>query len=314
MRHLFLFGWLVLALGAPVRAADERVLYATGFEPGEGFQGGLTLVGQGGWIGSASWGNGLVTGVFADRGQQAFVGFDAPTNTGGVLNVWRPLDYAPGGTNPPVVVFSVRLAVIDSTPAGPSRDRFRWSVYNRATQRLCALEFDNDSLQINYALDDGAGWRDSGLTFTNDALYELEMRLDFGANRWAASLTGVPVVTNQPLTTAGRTLDLGDINAVWELSRPAVPGDNYMAFDDFKVIATGGAPPVPPRLEPIRFLPPDGFLLRVTGRPGVSYVVEGTTNLVAWTPLKTNAAPDGVFEYLDATGGRPGRLYRAREQ
>lgn len=295
-------------------AETSRILYSTGFEPAEGFQPGLTLVGQGGWIGSASWGSGLVSNVFAGGGQQAFVGFSAPTNTGGVLNVWRPLDHSPGGTNPPVVTFSARLAVIDSTQSGPSRDRFRWSVYNRATQRLCALEFDNDTLQLNYALDDGAGWRDTGLTFTNSALYELELRLDFGANRWAASLTGVTVVTNQPLTTVTNALDLGDIDAVWELTNPGVPGDNYLVFDDFKVAASGGTPPAPATLEAIQYLPPSGFLLRVTGRPGVSYVVEGTTNLVAWTALKTNASPDGVFEYLDATGGRPWRFYRAKEQ
>lgn len=312
--HRFLVVSLAATLFAVPAPAADRVLYSTGFEPVEDFQSGLTLVGQGGWIGSASWGNGLVTGVFADRGQQAFVGFNAPTNTGGVLNAWRPLDYTPGGTNPPVVVFTTRLAVIDSTQAGPSRDRFRWSVYNRAAQRLCALEFDNDTLQINYALDDGAGFRDTGLTFTNSALYELELRLDFGANRWAASVTGVTLVTNQPLTTVTNALTLGDIDAVWELTNPAVPGDNYMAFDDFKVAATGGVPPAPPRLDALQYLPPAGFLLRVTGRPGVSYVVEGTTNLTAWTALKTNAAPDGVFEYLDATGGRPWRLYRAREQ
>ncbi|MFN0068134.1 MAG: hypothetical protein ACKVYV_10910 [Limisphaerales bacterium] len=298
---------------APAPAVD-RVLYSTGFEPAEGFQSGLTLVGQGGWIGSASWGNGLVTGVFADRGQQAFVGFNAPTNTGGVLNAWRPLDYTPGGTNPPVVVFTTRLAVIDSTQVGPSRDRFRWSVYNRATQRLCALEFDNETLQINYALDDGAGFRDSGLTFTNSALYELELRLDFAVNRWAASLTGVTLVADQPLTTVTNSLTLGDIDAVWEHAKPAVPGDNYMAFDDFKVVATGGEPPAPPTLQALQYLPPAGFLLRVTGRPGVSYIVEGTTNFVHWTALKTNTAPDGVFEYLDATGGRPWRFYRAKER
>jgi hypothetical protein len=306
---------LALLLGASLQRAcaqAERVLYRTGFEVAEGFQPELTLVGQGGWIGSAAWGSGMVSNVFAGGGQQTFVGFFAPTNTEGVLNVWRPLDYAPGGTNPPVVTFTVRLTVVDSTTA--ARDRFRWSVYNRDTVRLATLEFDNETLGIAYALDDGAGFRDTGLTFTNAALYELELRLDFGANRWSALLTGVPVVTDQPLTTTANALDLGDIDPVWEIADPARPGDNFMAFDDYSVTVAGGAPPAPPVLTPLRYLPPDGFLLRCTGRPGVSYVIEGAADLAAWTPLKTNSAPDGVFEHLDATGGQPRRFYRARER
>ena len=51
------------------------------------------------------------------------------------------------------------------------------------------------------------------------------------------------------------------------------------------------------------------FRFAVTGMPGALYVIEASTNLVAWFPVQTNAAP---FTFVDAnTAGLSQCFYRA---
>src|SRR5687767_4552759 len=50
---------------------------------------------------------------------------------------------------------------------------------------------------------------------------------------------------------------------------------------------------------------------RRSAGPGPRYVVEASTNLVRWTPLATNAAPNGPFNFIDADSVLyPRRFYR----
>ncbi|MGE4182024.1 MAG: hypothetical protein AB7J34_19545, partial [Limisphaerales bacterium] len=95
-------GWMLAGVMMSAGAA-MRVLYETRFEKSEGYDEELTLIGQGGWVGFGSGGNGLVSDFFPGEGQNAFIGFVAPTNNGDFLNVWRPVNYTPGPTNPPRV-------------------------------------------------------------------------------------------------------------------------------------------------------------------------------------------------------------------
>lgn len=290
--------------------AATRVLYETRFEKSEGFDETLTLIGQGGWVGDGSGGNGLVTDFFAGEGQHAFIGFVAPTNRGEFLNAWRPVNYAPGPTNAPQVQFSVLMSIEDSS-ARANRDDFRWSVYNVKGDRLFSLDFDNDALGINYLLDDGK-FVSTGLSFTNSRAYALEIRMDFSLNRWSATLGGVGVATNLAITTKGAVLDFGDVDAVWAIRTPGSPGDNFMVFDNYRVEA-GVAASTPPRLEPLGSVPPNGFAVRCRGTTGVRYLLQGSTDLKQWIPLKTNTVPvDGYFDHVDRGGGVH-RLYRMVE-
>lgn len=308
-RLLTVLVWVILAGRA---AAGPRVFYETKFEVVEGFDPALTLLGQGGWVGSGSGGNGLVRDFFAGQGQHGFIGFGAPTNNDEFVSVWRPVNYQPNATNPPVVRFQVEMSVEDSQTT-TNRDDFRWSAYNIGGHRLFSLDFDNDALQINYILDDDQIVA-TGASFTNARSYFLEVVVNLAKNRWSSSLDGVILTTNLPVTTAGVPLDLGDFDAVWAIRRPGKAGDNYLVFDNLRLAAEEEAAATPPRLQPIGLLRPGGFLMRCFGTPGATYVVEGTTNLQAWSPLKTNAMPvDGQFEYLDPTTERQ-RFYRMRER
>ena len=51
--------------------------------------------------------------------------------------------------------------------------------------------------------------------------------------------------------------------------------------------------------------------LRLASRPGKTYALEASTNLVHWLPLQTNTATDCALEFLDAASPASRRFYRA---
>lgn len=308
---LWLAAWLIPGI-VLAESVGERVLYETGFEVSEGFDAGLTLVGQKGWVGEGSGGNGLVSDFIPGLGQHAFIGYGAPTNTGGYLNVWRPVGFVPGGTNAPRVRFSVVMSVEDSVNS-TNRDDFRWSVYNIAGDRLFSLDFDNNTLEINYLLDDGR-FVPTGWSFTNAQPYELEVLMDFPANTWSAWLGGEAIASSLPVTTRGVLRDFGDVDAVWEIRTPGKPGDNFMVFDDYRVVAELPVPNPAPTLEVLGLVRPGECLVRCRGTVGARYVLEGGPDFRTWVALKTNTMPaDGFFDHLDQ-GRAAWRFYRAVER
>ena len=54
--------------------------------------------------------------------------------------------------------------------------------------------------------------------------------------------------------------------------------------------------------------------LRLTGGAGLTYVLDGTTNLSSWLPLATNVAVSNSISFSDATPNSARRFYRARTQ
>ena len=58
-----------------------------------------------------------------------------------------------------------------------------------------------------------------------------------------------------------------------------------------------------------------GFELNLTGEPGVSHVIEATTDFKTWTPIATVSNPGGTISFVDPAGGYLGqRFYRATLQ
>ena len=56
-----------------------------------------------------------------------------------------------------------------------------------------------------------------------------------------------------------------------------------------------------------------GFGFNLSGAVGQTIVVDGSTNLVDWTPLSTNTAGNNPVYFFDPTATNfPGRFYRAR--
>jgi hypothetical protein len=57
--------------------------------------------------------------------------------------------------------------------------------------------------------------------------------------------------------------------------------------------------PAPIQLGVTGFTPEADFQFSGRGEPGGRVVIEGSTNLVDWLPLSTNALPDGTFLFVD---------------
>jgi hypothetical protein len=290
------------AFGMVQCAAASTVLYQTSFEFAEGYSTNLDLVGQRGWVVAGSGGNGLVSGYFSGGGQQAYIGFSPPGPTDASLIAYQPIN-----KTVPQAQFSVTMAIIDSSATNTNRDDFYWSVYNKQAHSLFTLDFDNYELKLYYYLDNTNGRTWSGISFTNGAEYHLNMALNFDSNRWSATFDGRAVATNQPITTTGAPLNLGDIDAGWAIFDPAAPGDNYMVFDDYQ-ITTSAPPPQVGLLGLLNGSPK----IRVTGLGGNSYVLQTSTNLVNWLPLTTNALSAGSFDFSDATASGSRQFYRVR--
>ncbi|MCL5097175.1 MAG: hypothetical protein M1608_06565 [Candidatus Omnitrophica bacterium] len=303
--------------GARAQTNAPVVLYSADFSA-PAYDINFTLIGQNGWVGAGSGGNGLVTNFFPDLGQQAFIGFSPPEGTNDTLNVWHPIDFVPPTNTLVHVQFSVLMAIFDST--NQHYDDFRWSIYNTNADRLFSVDFDNSSLTVSYGLDNGAGFVSTGAAFTNSIIYTLLVDMNFTSNLWSATLSGKPLVTAQPMTTVGAPLNLGDIDAVWVVRAPGSPGNNYMVFDNYQVTEITGtpAPPLSPSLDAIGLIHSGSaqgdFLLSLAGQTNVSYAIEASTDLMSWSVLATNrTGSDGTFLFLDSTAPAFSyRFYRAR--
>ena len=301
----------VCPLDAQTTNIEETVIFTTGFENSEGYNPTLTLAGQNGWQSLSISGNGLVNDFFADMGQQAFVGyaFSDAQDTNGAVNVWRPVVTVPTTNLYPRLRFTVAMSIIDSTTTNAQYDDFRWSAYNAQAHRFFTVDFDNVTRLISYALDDSVGFRSTGILFSNQVMYNLTIDLDLARNTWSAAIDHGTLVINQPITTTNAELNLSDIDAVWVMTDPVNPGDNYMLFDDYRITAQTA-------IE-LKSRPPDGQLVwRLHGRPNRTYVIDATTDSREWTPYTTNTtSADGFFEFADATvASRTWKLhlYRAR--
>ena len=275
----------------------------------------LDLAGQNSWFKYGSGGNGIVSNFFTGQKQQAYVGFSPPETGDDALYLLRPINFNPVAAGLPIVTFSVQLRIADSSSTNGNYDYFRWSVYNMQSNRLFSIEFDNYELYVNYELSGTNELFLPDVPFSNTNIYSLTVTMNFASNRWSALLGNVPIATNQPITTTGAQLSLGDIDAVWLVYDPDAPGDNYMLFDNYRITAEAlSVPPVPPaQMQFIDRTPQGWALLHVTGQEGSRWSVDATTNFVNWIALKTNTIADGYFEHRDTTAPPfSRRFYRAR--
>ena len=137
------------------------------------------------------------------------------------MSVWWPANFTPDTNSLPVVRFSVLTSVIDSDNF--FYDDFHWSVFNRAGDRLIALDFDNNDLNVYYLLNDNSGYHATGVAFTNEIIYNLEIIMDFARNRWSATLDDTPLVAELPISsTPAQALKVnGSANDTSAWLRPA---------------------------------------------------------------------------------------------
>lgn len=313
----FLAGIVFLGvMNSPVFAQVlPALIYKTGFEATEGFDPEFTLAGQGGWVSEGTGDNGLLLDArgFEGFGQQAYIGFNPPTDTNEFTSIWRPINYHPIPAGVKVVSFGVTMQIVDSTNG--RYDIFRWSAYNQEGNRLFSIEFDNFTLQINYILQDATN-RYSEFNFELGAIYNLDVYMNFERNLWSAYLNGIVILNSMPITLGNSPLNFGDMDAVWFVRNTARPGNNYMVFDDYTVVAED-LEALPSMVTDLIILENGNAEFIAYAEEGRTYVVEVTDDLVNWFPAVEDEyliAPEGgAFLYEDPTSNEYSHgFYRLR--
>lgn len=301
---LWRFWIIVVALTGQIAAYAQlpALIYKTGFEAAEGFNAQFTLAGQRGWISEGTGGNGLLANVpgFEGLGQQAYIGFHPPTDTAAATSVWRPVNYNPVPAGVKVVSFSVQMKIVNSTNG--RFDDFRWSIYNTNGVRLFSLEFENSPARsINYILEDNKLYS-TGFSFDYDGAYDLQIFMNFERNIWTAVLNGVVLVSSELISTFEQTgLHLGDVDAVWVLRNTAAPGNNYMVFDSYTVIAEE-MPVLPAVLGDIGKNLNGLIQFRAFGEVDRVYSIDVTSDFSEWFSLGEFTIPTvGYFDFEDTT-------------
>ncbi|HEX5222258.1 MAG TPA: hypothetical protein VFZ59_22085 [Verrucomicrobiae bacterium] len=302
LRHCFTVVCVVAFVAvAGTGAAAPTNIFFTNFDTN--YSTALDLAGQNSWIKYGSGGNGIVSNFFAGQKHQAYVGFTPPQAGDDSLYVLRPIDFNPVAAGLPIVTFSVQMRVVDSSLTNTNYDYFRWSVYNMQSNRLFSIEFDNYELYVNYELSGPNELILTDVPFYNASNYLLTVTMNFASNRWSATLGNALIATNQPITTTGLQLSLGDIDAVWLVYDADAPGDNYMLFDNYRITAEAltVTPVAPAQMQFLGRTTQGWALLRTSGANGNRWAIDATTNFVNWTPLVTNTISSGSFDHVDMT-------------
>ena len=263
---------------------QERTVYHTDFEAEQDFDIEFALLGQGGWEGEGSGGTGLVEENFEGMGQQAYLGYWPPTEKSEKFtSLWQSAK----GIEPEEsrVTVTLVMMIVDST--NNQRDDFRWILYNDTVQRLMTIDFDNETRNINYALDND-DFLPTGYSFEPEALYDLKFVMDFSANTWTFFVGEEIIVNEQKLTTKDARLAFGDLGPSWVYRKPESPGDNYIVFDDYRITVerSAEAPKSPPKLAWAGWTDEGAALMKLDGDATSEYTIEYSTNLKTWKTPK----------------------------
>jgi len=216
-----------------IEQVKEGGIYETDFEyfP-QGFN---ALDGFDGWTSSDSEFGSGTSGIFEveEGNRAAWIGYNTTNRT--QVSVYRTVD-VPASVG--VVEFSVDLWIQDSTL--DNYDIFRFEVWNRNEKYLGCLEFDNERLSVFRG--DGSNLTNTGIKFKNGVSYSLSATINLEQKTWTAYLDDQILFKDQPITQTQSVVNLGSIDAVWQIRQQGNPGDNFMGFDNYRIATSKRVP------------------------------------------------------------------------
>lgn len=325
--------------------AGSLVLAATAFG-GEAYYTGFAafavgddkIIGTDGWQGSHA-GLGL-HGILsedlhqvAEIGNAAYLGGKSERipSTNKFVYLRRSVSLDPVALGQEVATFSVMFGIRDSTSTSLyRRDNFEFLVYNKSSQLLGGLQFDNTTLdgktgtpqRLIYRLAwNGTDFQyyNTGYSYLPQTLEALEYRINFRTNRWTATLGGVPIVQDLEFYSGGTNAkNFGSalvqmkVTNTYPFTSDIHPGDNYMLFDNYAVRTD----PVTTTLS-ISKTNSGAAVLTWNEEAGYSYQVQYSADCLTWkTDLAGSshaASVTGNATFTDPTQAPPNRrFYRVR--
>lgn len=239
-----------------VQDGDGAVLYQSNFEPEEGYNvnSGLDSLGWRSFPeGFTHPAHGVLADEFSSRGksghgQQAYVG---KTWRGGSLfssiGHLAPYDPIPN-TN---VQMNVLFSLSDSSNG--ASDLFGFDLFNQDGFLLCRIMFDNSTGDAYYATQRTIGsitgdYKGPLVTLNKNQVYELEVSMNLESGQWSGSIESNPIAINLPLQPLNESvaMNLGSVEAFWQVLDSSNAGNNYMLFDDLRITQKVISAPEPP--------------------------------------------------------------------
>ena len=315
---------LLAILVLPLGLSRAETLYSTDFDDFP--TGNNAWAGFDGWVsndttsGAQAIDDGLFSGAL---GKTAALGFTRPNNS--FTTVFRSIDYDPAAGGNPLIEFQTLFGIEDSTALTAfRRDDFFFSFYNMDGDLLAAIRISNTDSEYGFWRRDGspgAGGTesDTGQDFVHGELHNLNARIDLNANRWSATLDGVPIFEDVLFNGTGIPRTLGPVAAEWQIAAgtPFGFGDNWMLVADLKVETIDLAPP-PLKFDSLVREPTGEFSLTWKAGPGFEYTIEYSHDLQTWfTDLPDSTLPSPLYGqtifYTDqGTNSIHARYYRLR--
>lgn len=308
-----------------LRLAHATELYTTGFEnftPGADRIAGASAQGipaTDGWTGSHAGQD--RSGIMAEAdhalpgiGNAAYIGGNtAPIASGGAtLFVRKTLNsqpWAPPGSKEEIVTIRTLVGIKDST--GGFRDNFEVVIYNNNALSggsgafpIAGIQFDNSQLNpatlrpwqniYRYSYDTGAAqmrYVSTGATFVYDTLQALEIRINYRANRWSATLDSVPLFSDLTFYSGPQSLNLGSVLFRCQVTSLISPGGNYMLFDDLFISMESLPAPEPPDIVHSILT---GSALRWAQEAGYGYELQWSEEMSLWQSVSGSPSASPV--------------------
>lgn len=326
----------LIAVPGPARAGEA---YYTGFGSPPFSVGADTIRGTDNWTGLSVFAGKALSGVMSESqhgvvgiGNAAYLGGN-PARVTGVSNkavyLRRPVDLDPVALGEEVATFSVVFGIKDSTAASSyRRDDFEFLIYNKTSQLLGGIQFDNTtidsltglplrSIYLLYWNGSAFVYTNTGYTYLPETLELLVFRINFRTNRWTVTLGGAPIFQDLSFYSGPNVKNFGSVLAqmqvanTYPLSTDIYPGDNYMLFDDYRV-----------RTDPVTvslassWTDTGAFKLVWNEEYGHQYRLQYSSDCANWLDFAGTihtATATADYSYIDTTSPRPAmQFFRVR--
>ncbi|MEM7385644.1 MAG: hypothetical protein AAF514_11930 [Verrucomicrobiota bacterium] len=222
-------------------------------------------------------------------GASGYIGRLRPQPNIGFVSIRKPLNYDPVNGDQQageIIEFFSLVGIADSTNG--SRDNFYISIYDTDTRLLGAINFDNTASQFGIYRYDGETYHPSPVRFVRGQIQELFIRINFTTGRWSAELNNLPIFRDAPLDLTGKERTLGSLAAEWEITSPDSPGNNWLLFDEWKVVADT------PNFKPRVTFSVDRLQFEWESEAGYIYDVESSPDLATWASILDAAHSEKV--------------------